>query len=320
MIIISWDVGIVHLAFCVLEDKRDGNSPRILDWGEIDLMKDDRITLTCCGKLKSGIACQHDSSYSVVIDGIHIGFCKTHLGQHEQYWKQEDIDNMFQPIEYGHQCEYYQKNGNQCNTNAKFKDDVDDKKYCSTHKRYYSQLRTKEKQPTLIKKPSAAKYPVGKLQRNLVETLDKLVEHFALLGVEEVVIENQPSYKNPKMKSISNTLYDYFMMRGYIDHPYGLDLKLVRFMSPSNKLKINNDNTIEVFKNKKAGKQKYKLTKELSIEYTLQLLADDPDMLLLLDCHKKKDDLCDSYLQGIYYLKILKKYDDVTDENKIINI
>ena len=51
-----------------------------------------------------------------------------------------------------------------------------------------------------------------------------------------------------------------------------MDIKLVRFMCPSNKLKVNNNNTIEVFKANKDSKKKYKLTKALGIQYTKQLL------------------------------------------------
>ena len=56
MIIISWDVGIIHLAYCVLEylvdDSKNNSSVNILDWDEINLIEDDRIKMECCGKLK----------------------------------------------------------------------------------------------------------------------------------------------------------------------------------------------------------------------------------------------------------------------------
>ena len=112
--------------------------------------------------------------------------------------------------------------------------------------------------------------------------------------------------KNPKMKAIASTLFDYFMIRGYVDKVHQLDIQLVRFMCPSNKLKVNNDNTIEVFKANKNEKQKYKLTKALGIQYTKQLLNSDEEQLDYLDLYKKKDDICDAYLQGRYYLECIK--------------
>ena len=40
----------------------------------------------------------------------------------------------------------------------------------------------------------------------------KLHEHPFLLDVDTVAIENQPSLKNPKMKSIQMIVYSYFLM------------------------------------------------------------------------------------------------------------
>jgi len=58
-------------------------------------------------------------------------------------------------------------------------------------------------------------------------------------------------------------------------------------------------------------KSKYKLTKELSVQYTKQLLSNDAVSLQVLDLHAKQDDLCDSYLQGRYYLEHVRKPDEI---------
>ena len=44
----------------------------------------------------------------------------------------------------------------------------------------------------------------------------------------------------------------------------------------------------------------YKITKNISIEYTKILLNNQQNWLNFLDTHTKKDDLCDSLLQGYY--------------------
>jgi len=148
--------------------------------------------------------------------------------------------------------------------------------------------KIKELSPTPIKNLIVKKYPTAELQLNLIKRLDQLSEHFARLGIEEVIIENQPSMKNPKMKAIADTLFDYFLLRGYIDKIHGMNIGLVRFMCPSNKLKVNENNTIEVFKANKDKKKKYKLTKALGIQYTRQLLKNDVEQLEYLDLYKKK--------------------------------
>ena len=76
----------------------------------------------------------------------------------------------------------------------------------------------------------------------------------------------------------------------------------VKYISPSNKLKINKDNTQLVLSTSKNKTETYKLTKELGILYCYQFLETMPHWKAHLDKYKKKDDLCDSLLQGLYYL------------------
>lgn len=312
MIIISWDVGVIHLAYCVLEYFPD-SSVKILDWDEINLMEDEKISFTCCGKIKVNKGedpkiCGKNATYYLVAGymGESYGFCKTHLSQHSQYWSKDNTTKLFSQIT-GKYCNHKKTDGSECGKNAKylFTEHFTKIYYCTIHYKGALNKKIKEYSPQPIKNMIVKKYPTSQLQLILVKKLDNLVKHFARLGIEEVIIENQPSMKNPKMKAIAGTLFDYFMIRGYIDKIHNLDIQLVRFMCPSNKLKVNNKNTIEVFKatNKKV---KYKLTKALSIQYTKKLLADDPLEMEYLDLYKKQDDICDAYLQGRYYLEFVK--------------
>ena len=100
------------------------------------------------------------------------------------------------------------------------------------------------------------------------------------------------------MKSISSTIYDYFLIRGIIDKEKTQSkIHTVKYISPSNKLKVDADNTIKTL-SKTADNQKYKLTKQLGIQYCKQLIAHDTINLDFLGTQKKKDDLCDAFLQG----------------------
>jgi hypothetical protein len=327
MRIISWDVGVIHLAYCILEYIFDPETKKtvtnIIDWDEINLIEDDRIKLSCCGKTKTkknveSKVCGKNSTYYLATDNnVNIGFCKLHLSQHAAYWSIKDTMKLFTQInsDHEHVCNFVQKTNYECGRKAKYVYKYDGSKlyYCTTH--YKSELKKKIKEfsPKTIKNLMVKKYPTSQLQLNLVKKLDELIVHFAKLGVEEVIIENQPSQKNPKMKSIANTLFDYFMIRGYVDKIHRINIKLVRFMCPSNKLKINADNTLSVFKNNKNSadsKTKYKLTKELGIRYTKQLLNENLDQLEYLDLYKKQDDMADAYLQGRYYLEYLRLDDD----------
>lgn len=325
MIIISWDVGVIHLAYCVLQydfnEESKKTTVKILDWNIINLM-DDRIKLECCGKMKAKknkkpVTCGKNSLYCLNLGNKSYGFCKTHLQQHKEYWSQKNTEKLFKIITSSHECIFLKKNEIECKKISKYVYRHNNVKiyFCTAHYKSYLKKKTKEFAPQLIKNLIVKNYPTSRLQLNLINKLDELSQHFSNLKIEEVIIENQPSQKNPKMKSIANTLLDYFMIRGYIDKIHGMDIKLVKFICPSNKLKVNNQNTIEVFKANKDENKKYKLTKSLSIQYTKKLLHNNNKRLKQLNSFKKKDDLCDAYLQGRYYLEFVRNK-NVLKKNK----
>ena len=137
-----------------------------------------------------------------------------------------------------------------------------------------------------------------------------------LLNADVVVIENQPSFKNPRMKSISALLYDYYTIRGIIDKERtNSNIKRVKFMSPSNKIKLASDGeTQQIVKLKSSEKasdesKAYKLTKSLAVKYTQDLLKHLPEWLKHFNSYKKKDDLADAFLQGAYYFEMNVKAD-----------
>ena len=308
MKIISWDVGVIHLAYCVLDHNIvDGKTKvNILAWDEINLIEDERVKLSCCGVQKGDKVCGKNARFYLKTPTETFGYCKTHLEQHKEKWRVSKTKKLFSECDNGCECTYKKKDGTLCGKSAKIGCKLNDDTFCTAHGKSALNNRIKEFSPALIKNLVVKKFPTAQLQLNLINKLDSLSKKFAKLGIEEVVIENQPSVKNPKMKSIANTLFDHFIIRGYIDHVNNLDIKLVRFMCPSNKLKVNNNNTIEVFKNNGDSKQKYKLTKALGIKYTKQLLNKNQNWLDHLESYKKKDDLCDAYLQGRYYLEFIK--------------
>lgn len=316
MIIISWDVGVIHLAYCVLEYKivDEKETVTIIDWDEINLIEDARIKLSCCGKMKAkknqnaDTCCKNASYFMNTPAGEIYGFCKTHLGQSNDIWSVSQTKKMFTECHEKHSCGFIKKDGSECAKNTKYScHDGTNKIYlCTAHYKSELHKRIKQYSPQPIRNMIVKKYPTADLQLNLIKKLDNLAPHFALLNIEEVIIENQPSMKNPKMKAIASTLFDYFMIRGYIDKIHNLDIKMVRFMCPSNKLRVNENNTIEVFKANRDKTKKYKLTKELGMKYTRQLLADSPEQIEYLNLYKKQDDVCDAYLQGRYYLQFIK--------------
>lgn len=332
-VILSWDVGIIALAYCILHCKveypKDSSEPEIeveiYDWDKINLINEDEIELLCEGfnkaknKSSEPKKCDLKAKYTLKTphsEDIHY-FCKKHLLQHEKIWTINDTMGLFGKLKQGrnHTCCYLKKSGDKCDKSAKYRYSGDAKSMylCTPHYNQVFKKKTIEFGPRILKKKSSNEYSTANIQLALIRKLDELAGRFQALGVTEVVIENQPSHRNPRMKSISNALFIWFMMRGYIDKFQNLELDLVRFMCPSNKLKIDNDNTLQVFRaarGEEKSKKKYRLTKDLAIEYTRRLLEDTPIQIEFLDVFKKQDDLCDAYLQGRYYLEYIRKWND----------
>ena len=302
--ILSWDVGASNLAYCILEGEDLDPVERIdlIDWDIINLINDDRITIKCCGNTKKGICSNKSVYYQQTIDDKMYGWCRTHLAQHSTVWSNEKTLELFERSRES-TCDYKKKDSSTCDKNCTYKYKPENLYFCTAH--YKSALNAKQKHlsPQLIKNITVKKYPVEKLVFTLINKLDELAPHFAASKIDEVIIENQPSLKNPKMKTIACALFNYFLIRGVIDKHHGMDIKNIKFICPNNKLKINEDNTISVLKGTKDG-TKYKLTKALSVKYTKQRLT--PEQLEYLELFKKTDDLCDSYLQGCYYISQVK--------------
>ena len=85
---------------------------------------------------------------------------------------------------------------------------------------------------------------VFSISYNMGSKLDKIKE---LMQVDEVLIENQPTLKNPTMKTVSAFLFNYFMLRSIVDkEKTNSKVKTIKFISPSNKLKVNENQTMEV--------------------------------------------------------------------------
>ena len=70
---------------------------------------------------------------------------------------------------------------------------------------------------------------------------------------------------------------------------------------------INARNKLKVYKGEKVEcniKETYKKNKFLAVKYCeLMINNEDQKFIDLYESSKKKDDLSDSYLQGIYYLR-----------------
>ena len=254
--IISWDIGINNLAYCILTQEGD-----IIEWDVVDILRDIRKkTYICEMIMKNNKECGKKASF--------IKDDKYYCGMHGKGY-----DKI---IEYS-ECMENNKNGKKCSSKAQFyKDDI---YYCNKHSNGKDGLNK------YITEDNISFYDRCRL---LYKTLDELDELKNIQDVDIVLIENQPVFKNPIMKSLQMLIYGYYLKLG----------KEIFLINAKNKLKIYDGPKIECQIKDIHAKNKY-----LGKEYCRYYLKDNEEKLVYFESFPKKDDLADTYLQGLYYLK-----------------
>jgi len=297
--ILSFDVGIINLAYCFLTKKEFIENGKkmlkweIMDWEIIDLADREEHKCTNCKK-KASLVCGSPHKY----------YCKVHAKQIQS--TPPPFEEYFKPLEKKQVggCAFL-IDDNKCNKNCQVIHEGIT--YCNVHaKKNYKTIENNMK-INKIKKGNIKNLDFDDTRLKLIMELEKR-KH--LLEANVVVIENQPSFKNPRMKSISGIIYDYYMIRGIVDKvTTNSKIEKVKFMSPSNKIKLATEGeTQQLIKLKSSNEsQAYKMTKSLAVKYTSEMTKHIPDWLAKFNSHKKKDDLADSFLQGAYYFEMNSK-------------
>ena len=298
MKIISYDVGIKNLAYCICDENM-----KIIKWDIIDLLNVDNKCSFC------------DNNADLLFYKYKL--CKDHKKKVEEL-KELSIDK----VDKDDKCAVCQKNA-KCKLGNAF--------FCNLHRKSFETKNYKIKETNV----SCDKISTAQFKYNLVTALDQLPE---LSEIDTVLIENQPSFKNPKMKAIADTLYAYYLIRCSVDKKL-FDFEDIHLIAPNQKLKLSpipemegkdepKEEVKKVRKSKKVEvkpepvgvdskpvegvdskvepkKMSYKQGKEFAVKKCLSLI--DAQHKTFLSTHKKKDDLCDCYLQAYHYLTKVKK-------------
>ena len=147
------------------------------------------------------------------------------------------------------------------------------------------------------------------LGRNMITIIDR-ISVLRDSPPTHIIMENQISTVASRMKTLQGELTMYFLLR----HPTAS----VEYISSANKLKffapaVPNDTPVQVPRKERRdaeevvpnANQIYKKHKQDAITYTTQILQENPILQSWepVLTGKKKDDLADSFLQGIWYLR-----------------
>ena len=263
MQIISIDVGIKNLAYCILEKNANANANasdyKIIKWDSINL----------CGDEPNCLECKKKASYTK----NELNYCLTHAKKtgfiiptkdnSSSAIKKMKIESLISLA-----TEYKITINENDKKNVILKTVID-----------FFDKNMMEK----TNKTSANSLDLVTIGISLKKEFDKIVPH---VNIDQVIIENQIGPIANRMKMIQGMIAQYFIMCG---------IPQVAGVSSMNKLKA--------FTESDQNKTEYKDRKKLGIDITKGIIGDMKDWIPFFLQHKKKDDLADSFLQGIWFLQ-----------------
>lgn len=178
--------------------------------------------------------------------------------------------------------------------------DVGIKNLSFTHFETHAQQGTRilDWQNISVTEENCKKIKLDTLTECMLNTLIQIFDE--TFETDIVLIENQPMLKNGNMKTMAVVIYTYFNVQRL---QYG-HIREVKFISASNKLKCLKSQELE-----STLKEQYKDRKKLGVEIAkLYLPIICPERLDWFTSQKKKDDVCDSFCQGIYFMEHVLKH------------
>ena len=321
--IMSFDVGIKNMAYCIFEVYDSEKPFQITDWNVLNLMEKEEPSVFCsCRAIKEKPTKSKKNPKKVVVLENFFVDASSNI-------------NPSIPIKLCGKVAKFQKNGIfYCEKHAKTQSE-----YMIPKKQFTISQLKKKKMEELLKicleykllegKGETDKTPKKQVILDLLETffktksLESIVESkkvtagdtdLIVIGknmktllnlvkdielVTHVIIENQISPIANRMKTVQGMLAQYFIMKN-------TDIK-IDFVSSANKLKgFSKPEDKKETDKKETDKQKYKKHKSDGVFYTNQILEKN-EWLSKWRSHmmesKKKDDLADCFLQGIWFLK-----------------
>jgi len=307
MRIISIDVGIKNLAYCILDYDVSTKIYKILQWDVINLCGEEHI---CNCPLKKKVKGKKKGKKNIGVDVEEnevINMCnkKATFIKGDRYF-----------------CQIHAKQSDFLLPNASLKKIKTWKiaalqSYALAQGLVFAENSKKdvilkeilnylgEKTLERISQVSANEMTLVQMGVQLVKDFDNKLLDISVL--DKIIIENQISPIANRMKTLQGMIAQYFIMRGNSQ---------ISFISSANKLKMftcevaaNEADTNEVVANEVVAnevgtsKTTYTERKKAGVQIVKDLLVNNNETWLpTFLTHKKKDDLADAFLQGIWFL------------------
>ena len=271
MKILSIDVGIKNLAFCLFEKPHDSLHFNITKWDVVNVSEEEEI-LKCC-YVEKNVICNKPAKFTK----DDKCFCLKHSKKQQYQIPTSELKPSYinkQKIQKLHDIAV--------KYNIPYETPIKKPDLVSLINQYVIQTCFKE-----VKNTNASKVDLIKIGWNMKTKFNNLFSNED--AIDYVIIENQISPIANRMKTIQGMIVQYFIMSTIkVDH--------IEFISASNKLK-----DCLVTENKTS----YTNRKKLGISRCLEIITNDPglnDKVHYFNTHKKKDDLADSFLQGMWFI------------------
>jgi hypothetical protein len=297
MRVISIDVGIKNLAYCILEGSDCKLIPdyKLIQWDVINLCGADTLcNCTLKPKVIKGkknkviiepptLVCNKKATFVKIKDDSTNYYCQTHAKLSEfllpnksfkniKSWKRDAL------VSYALEKGIVYEEGSKKDILIKNINEF-----------------LKDKLLENISSVSANDMTLVQMGIKLVKEFDKVldIEH-----IDHIVIENQISPIANRMKTLQGMIAQYFIMR---------NKSTISFISSANKLKVFSkaDNNVDTNISISSGPSTYAERKKEGVTIVKELLEKNDinkEWLEIFLNHKKKDDMADAFLQGIWFL------------------
>jgi hypothetical protein len=269
MKILSIDIGIKNLAYCLFDKPQDSQHFRIKKWDVVDISEQE--IHTCCF-FDNNIKCDKPAKFKK----DEQCFCLKHskkqqlqiptVEQKRSFINKQKVQKLFE-IADNHSIKY---------DNKIKKADLINLINDHINKNYFETVESK----------NASDVDLFNIGINIKTKFNTLFEGEG--QIDYVIIENQISPIATRMKTIQGMIVQYFIMSN-------LKVDNIEFISASNKLKDCDAKE----------KKTYSDRKKLGVAKCLGTLTNDfrfNEQIDFFNAHKKKDDLSDSFLQGMWFL------------------